>query len=184
MKNEYEIRGDVTAIFLKRKDGSRLETLIDTADLPRAMEIPTVWYAAYYQNNRTFYAQCGLKMEDGNRKTIKLHRWLTNPDKTEVPDHIDHDGLNNTRGNLRVVPKKCNKQNTSGAYKCNKSGVRGVTWHKKYKKWYANYRANGRLYFVGSFRTISDAEIAVKKARAENMPYSLEALQYKRQEVK
>lgn len=184
MKNDYEIRGDVTAIFLKRRDGSQLETLIDTADLPRAMEFPGSWYAAFYKNNKSCYAQGLLKADRNKRITVKLHRWITNPKKEEIPDHINHDTLNNTRTNLRVIPKKYNKQNTKGAYVCNKSGVRGVTWHKKYKKWYANYRLHGHLYFVGSFDTIADAELSIKKARAVNMPYSLEALEYKKQEAK
>lgn len=48
MKNEFEIRGDVTVIFLKRRDGTVLETVIDTSDLTRAREfhngkIPKGW---------------------------------------------------------------------------------------------------------------------------------------------
>lgn len=38
MKNDFEIRGDVTAIFLRRKDGNPMETIISTSDLPKAQE--------------------------------------------------------------------------------------------------------------------------------------------------
>ncbi|MFM1655544.1 hypothetical protein ACI7RC_26120 [Brevibacillus sp. B_LB10_24] len=51
MKNDYEIREGVTAIFLKRKDGTVIETIIDTSDLPKAQEIEGAWYALYSKFN-------------------------------------------------------------------------------------------------------------------------------------
>jgi hypothetical protein len=43
MKNGYEIRGEVTSIFLKRKDGKVIETFIDTNDLNKANEHHGIW---------------------------------------------------------------------------------------------------------------------------------------------
>jgi hypothetical protein len=167
MKNEYEIRGDTTAIFLRRKDGSRLETLIDTADLPRAMGMPYEWCAMFCKNNSSFYAYTNIPTAKGKRKCIRLHRWITNPKDNEEVDHLFHDTLDNRRRNLRKLPKGKNKQNCKGAYKTNKSGIRGVTWNKQLGKWYACYRLNGHLNYVGIFDNLIDAEKAITKARAE-----------------
>lgn len=47
MKNAYEIRGDTTAIFIKRKNGDVYECLIDTEDLPNVMSLSNSYKAAY-----------------------------------------------------------------------------------------------------------------------------------------
>jgi len=177
MKNEYEIRGDVTAIFLKRKDGSRLETLIDTADLPRAMEFPWTWGPHWDRHTKSFYAEGKTYKKGEKRQYFSLHRWIMQPEPGFEVDHIYHDTLNNRRSNLRIVPKGANQQNYAGARRHNKSsGIRGVSWNSRTNKWIAKFRKNKKDYHIGSFDTIEEAEIAVKTARAKYLEYSLEAL--------
>lgn len=55
MKNDFEIRGPITAIFLDRRDGSRLETLISTIDLPKLQAVNVKWVAAWRKNTQSFY---------------------------------------------------------------------------------------------------------------------------------
>ncbi|GMA55457.1 hypothetical protein GCM10025857_68140 [Alicyclobacillus contaminans] len=57
MKNEFEIRGDVTAIFVKAKGGKMLETLIDTSDLPIADSMPNSWYAHADSSQHRYYVE-------------------------------------------------------------------------------------------------------------------------------
>ena len=45
MKNRFVVRGDITIIFLDRQDGTVIETIIDTADLPKAAAFPNKWCA-------------------------------------------------------------------------------------------------------------------------------------------
>lgn len=181
MKNEYEIREDVTAIFLRRKDGSRLETLIDTADLPRAIEFAWAFSAHWDRHTKSFYAEGKSYHGRTNGKHCKreyfsLHRWIMQPKPEFEVDHIFHDTLDNRRYNLREIPKGVNQQNYATARKTNKySNVRGVVWSEQIKKWRAKFKVNKVEYLVGNFDTIEEAEIAVKAARAEHMPYSLEA---------
>lgn len=47
-------------------------------------------------------------------KNVYMHRLILNPDKNVVTDHIDSDGLNNQRYNLRKVTYKQNRQNARG----------------------------------------------------------------------
>ena len=77
MKNKYEICGDITVIFLRRKDGSTFEALIDTECLDKAMEITGRLYANHDKN--TFYVR-GYFGKPIMAK-VELHRFLTNAPK-------------------------------------------------------------------------------------------------------
>lgn len=166
MKNDYEIRGDVTVIFLDRKDGTRLECLIDTADLPRAMEFPNTWFAWQQKSRKAIYVR-------GN-PNVYLHRWLLNPPKYLQVDHVDpKNTLDNRRSNLRVVTCAENAQNRFGAYKTNKScGIRGITFDKNRNKWQAKLTLNYKTIHIGRFSSIVEAENALIKARCLLMPFS------------
>jgi hypothetical protein len=104
MKNSYEIRGDITAIYLNQKDGTVLETLIDTSDLPIAQEFPMTWYAYWHNDSKTYYVKGNTPIKKGKRTIILLHRWLTKAPKGKEVDHFNHNGLDNRRNsNLRIV---------------------------------------------------------------------------------
>jgi hypothetical protein len=183
MRNEYEIRGEVTAIFLKRKDGSRLETLIDTVDLPRVMEFPNTWCAKWDKCTKGFYVFGYINQSRKDRIHHRLHNWIMNPGKDEIVDHIFHDTLDNRRLRLRLIPKKANQQNYKGVRIDSQSGVRGVVWHKANKKWIARYDVDRKPHYLGSFKTLDEAKRVVERERAQNMPYSLDALEYNMQEA-
>ncbi|HDU2799455.1 TPA: HNH endonuclease [Klebsiella pneumoniae] len=84
----------------------------------------------------------------------------------EKVDHIDGNRLNNEWKNLREATHAENMWNT-GMITTNASGVKGVHWHKKYKKWVAEIRANKKKYYVGSFSNIEDARLAIEARRKE-----------------
>lgn len=176
MKNRYEVRGEATAILLNRKNGEVLETLIDTADLEKVKQFPNTWCASWASSTQSYYCYGKLVMPDGQRKSILLHRWISNcPDNVQI-DHFDNDTLNNRRmENLRFTLHEENHQNRSGAQRNSKSGIRGVSWHKHRRKWQALINVKGDRKFIGYFNSIYEAENAVKKARSRLMPFSKEA---------
>lgn len=175
LRNEYEIRGDVTAIFLKRRSGEILETLISTSDLPKVQELQIGWYARLHRHTKTFYVQGHTpRIGEKDSKTISLHRFIMDNPKGLVVDHINHDTLNNTRKNLRAVTKEHNCQNLKGAQRNSKTGIRGVSWNKRRNRWYAQIRSHGKNIYVGLFKNIEDAEKAVIEARRKYMPGSRE----------
>lgn len=176
LKNNYEIRGDVTAIFLNRKNGDVLETLIDTADLDKAKEFPNTWCATWAQLTQSFYCYGKMQLPSGERVSILLHRWLTDCPLEMHVDHFDNNTLNNRRqSNLRITTPGQNHQNRSGAQRNTSTGVRGVCWHAKSQKWQALIKANGKRKHLGFFDSIAEAESAVKAARSACMPFSKEA---------
>lgn len=173
MKNKFEIRGEVTAIKLHRRDGTEIETIISTTDLKKANEFPGTWYANRSKEGMNSFYVCG-NLKTGDKKLkVRLHRWLLDAPKGLEVDHIDRQPLNNQRENLRIVTTSQNLQNRS-VYKTSKSGVRGVYWVERIRKWAARVAFNGKILNLGYFSNIKEAEMVVKKARKENMPFSTE----------
>ncbi len=174
MNNDYEIRGDVTAIFLRRKEGPPLEALIDTCDLEKMQQFPYSWTAKWEPKSHSFYvAGKGKRIKGSPRPYYLLHRFLLDAPKDMVVDHINHDTLDNTRENLRLITRGQNTQNLR-IYKNNSSGVRGVYWCKRSNIWMARVISNQKYYHIGSFKRIEEAEKAVIEARKNLLPYSVE----------
>lgn len=172
MKNDYEIRGDITAIFVNSKNHGLMETVISTRQLEKVSQFTGSWYVDWCKKRDYFRVQ-GSVWESGKTKMHRLHRWVTDAPPKLMVDHIDRDPLNNTDENLRLVTNVQNKQNLR-LTKVNKSGVRGVHWSSDTKKWVAQCSSGGRTFHVGSFNDIADAEEAVREARMKYMPYSNE----------
>ena len=77
----------------------------------------------------------------------------------EVVDHIDGNGLNNLRTNLRLATMS---ENTANArkHKDNKSGFKGVHWRKDISKWEAMISKDGKRYWLGVFNSPDEAHKA------------------------
>jgi hypothetical protein len=112
-------------------------------------------------NLRGYYDVC----LDG--KAYRSHRlaWLYT--YGELPDgqidHINGVRTDNRVDNLRVVDDATNRKNM-GRRSDNTSGVTGVTFHKAARKWVAQYRINGKNYYLGLFDTVLEAAKARKEA--------------------
>lgn len=71
-------------------------------------------------------------------------------------DHIDGDGLNNTRENLRIATRKQNSVNR-GPNKNNTSGYKGVFFQKGLGKWTSKIMIDGKSRHLGVFETREEA---------------------------
>lgn len=78
-------------------------------------------------------------------------------------DHIDMDRSNNRIANLREATRSENMHNI-GAPANNTSGVKGVCWHRRSKKWDARIEAGGRRINLGCFANLDDAARAYAEA--------------------
>lgn len=92
-----------------------------------------------------------------------LGRELT---RHEVVDHIDGDGLNNRRSNLRLATQMQNASNRK-LNKNNTSGYKGVSWDTKTDKWVAQIMTNQKQNRLGYFDNPEDAYKAYCAAALE-----------------
>jgi|HigsolmetaAR202D_1030399.scaffolds.fasta_scaffold31781_2 hypothetical protein len=171
MKNDYEIRGETTAIFLN----NGLETIISTEKLPLVQELPGTWYAWWNDHVKNYYCRMDFR-KNGKKQTIYLHRLVSNCPEGMHVDHFDNNTLNNEDKNLRVVANSVNQQNRKSAQANSKSGIRGVSWHRQTRKWQVTVSVNKKQYYFGLYDDISEAEIVAKMARAKLMPFSKDAI--------
>ena len=173
MKNPYEIRGDITAILLRHRDWTIHEALVDTIDLPKMQHYAGTWAPHWCEHTQGYYVEGHEPMSGIHGKTIRLHRWLLDASDGVVVDHINHNGLDNRRCNLRLLTRSENLHNKR-LYRNNTSGYRGVTWHKDRKKWAVQVGANGENHYIGLFDSKEEAAEAARRARAVLLPYSIE----------
>ncbi|MBS4893731.1 MAG: hypothetical protein KHZ90_08150 [Veillonella parvula] len=92
-------------------------------------------------------------------KTTRMHRLILNVIDSGYQlcvDHINHIKHDNRKINLR----KCNNsenQRNRGLPSNNKSGVKGVSWHSRKKKWQANIYVNSVNIYLGLYKDINEA---------------------------
>lgn len=117
---------------------------------------------------RTFYAYRRQRMTDRKYAPVFMHRLLLATPEGMVTDHIDGDGLNNTRGNLRIATQRQNMMNRrpQRGGTCPLKGVwRDNTAPRK--PWRSAIRVNGRLVYLGRFDRPEDAASAYATAASE-----------------
>jgi hypothetical protein len=132
-----------------------------------------VMYRWWDKGKKDYWRTRKLELSDGylrlaivnkTNKKYLLHRiiyWIHNPDwdihdNIKVIDHIDRNRLNNNIENLRLVTRQENNFNTD---------LKGCSWNKKNKKWYAYIRVNKKLKHLGGFELQEDAHQAYLDAK-------------------
>lgn len=126
-----------------------LFTFVDDEDFESLS--PFKWYA--YKSCNTHYAARKASTDtNGNRCLIHMHRVIINAHAGLICDHIDGNGLNNMRTNLRIATKAENAYNQS-KHSNNSSGYKGVDWHKRSGKWQAQIMINYKKKWLGYYMT-------------------------------
>ena len=119
------------------------------------------WYAGKGWN--TYYASRNAKL-NGKRILLNMHVAIMGT-STGLVDHIDGDGLNNQRYNLRRCTRAQNGMNRS-PNKNSTSKYKGV--YKAKGKYVAAIAVNGTQAYLGTFTLDSDAAKAYDKAAKEH----------------
>jgi hypothetical protein len=117
------------------------------------------WYASKCKN---------ITYATGYNKKDKqyMHRLIMNASKSEIIDHINNNGLDNRKQNLRICTVSQNAQNnrkrrdTSSIYK-------GVCYNKRNSKWMASLKINGKFKYLGEFKEEIDAAKAYNNKAIE-----------------
>lgn len=155
------IEGNVAYVPLTRG----YEAIIDAADvhLVEGFNWTSVVPSRRDGTVYTVYAARRTPRSEGPQRGILMHRVIMNAAIGCDVDHINGDGFDNRRANLRASTKAQNAHNRP-AHSNSKSGIKGVYWDKQSNKWLARIMANGRRHCLGSFESVDDAAEAYRAA--------------------
>ena len=125
-------------------------TLVDDKDFE--MLSKHKWHIL--QQKHTSYAITHIK-RNGKQTTLRMHRLVMGEPQGMQVDHIDGDGLNNQRFNLRACTNKQNSMNQRSTY--GSSRYKGVSWNKANSKWQAHIQKDGKLRRLGYYGSETEA---------------------------
>jgi hypothetical protein len=118
-----------------------------------------VWHAKL--DKKCWYAKRSTRV-DGKHVLVAMHAFLLQPPPGFIADHVNNDGLDNRRKNLRLATITENNRNSRS--RPGVSRFKGVSWHAKGKCWYVRIKCNERTHSVGCFDTEVAAALAYDDA--------------------
>jgi len=134
---------------------------VDPADYKRLKRYE--WITTKKRNN--FYVlrhTAGGKRKRGS--LIYLHQEIIEVPRGMVVDHINHDGMDNRRANLRAATfsqNMCHRKKRSGS---KQSKYKGIYWRKEKRKWQAMITFERKKIHLGYFHSEIDAAKAYDQA--------------------
>lgn len=102
------------------------------------------WFCWEKNKNGQKYAYRGQN-KNGIHFPIQMHREILNAKKGQICDHINRNGLDNRRKNLRFASYSQNAMNRRKNLN-NTSGIKDLYYDKENKKWRIQIRANNKFF--------------------------------------
>lgn len=154
--NRIVLQGDTARLYLSE----RRYALIDTEDVLRVRQFK--W--SLTSRRRKTYAQARLApSRGGDGRTVLLHAFLV-PLVSDTRDHINGDGLDNRKCNLRPATFVENGRNRHSRKAKVTSKYCGVSWFSGRRTWRVQITYNNRNRFIGYFDNEEDAAVAFNVA--------------------
>jgi hypothetical protein len=113
------------------------------------------------KNGAIFYAK-GKIFLNGKMSAVYMHRLIISAEKGQEVDHVNCNGLDNTRSNLRLCTRSQNCQNTRKITPTS-SIYKGVSWDYQRGKWEARIKRKR----IGFYEKESDAAMEYDKKAIE-----------------
>lgn len=155
--NDYIISecGKYAIINLRDRKSNKVgETIIDIDDLELALQNRLHMKASHKnKENPLHYA-----IHKSENKNIRLHNLIMGAKNV---DHINNDGLDNRKENLRIVTNSQNGMNQRLQAR-SLSGVTGVTWGKSNKTWHANIKKDGKMIRLSCKQSTFDNAVQIR----------------------
>lgn len=141
--------------------------LVSAEDYNRVQGYP--WYE-HRSGNKLAHRYVAANVYGDGVHHLKMHRLIMDPATGMDVDHINGDGLDNRRSNLRVVTRSQNLQN-SRPRKGTRSRFKGVDWVRYgvagQTRWRARITVNRRSIHLGHFQDEQAAADAYDAAARE-----------------
>lgn len=101
------------------------------------------------------YAYRNQKL-NGKIKKVYMHRFIMNYNGEKDIDHINHNGLDNRKSNLRIASRSENLAN-KGKSANHSSKYKGVCYDKSKSKWVCYIQVRKKQIFLGRYETEKEA---------------------------
>lgn len=124
--------------------------IVDESDVERVAEYS--WCAIPHR--RTWYADARIR-----GKGVRMHRFILGEFAPAIVDHINGDGLDNRRNNMRSATpaqSQANRRHTKRGI----GSFRGVTPSPTAGKWVAQISIDDKNVYLGTFSTVTEAAVA------------------------
>lgn len=121
------------------------------------------WKWAYTGNG---YAYRSIRTKEGV-KHLSMHRQILQVLPNLQVDHINGNGLDNRRGNLRTCTHRQNCLNKRG-FSVHNHGFKGMNYRKERNRWQAQIRVNGKNIHLGYYKTPEEAALAYNVAAVDH----------------
>lgn len=113
------------------------------------------WYALGCRPG-SIYAVRKIRLASGRQTNEFMHRRILSASEDIVVDHVNGDGLDNRRSNLRLCSLAENNRNRRRG-KDNTSGYKGVHWCRRRRLWRARIKHGRRPVCLGFYKTPEEA---------------------------
>jgi hypothetical protein len=118
------------------------------------------WHAR--TDGKRFYVTRTI-YKSGNFSKIQMHRLIMNPLERMYIDHINSDGLDNRKCNLRICNQAQNSMNSRKLIKTH-SQFKGIHLDKRYNCWIARIGISYKRKYLGQFKNEIAAALAYNEA--------------------
>jgi hypothetical protein len=141
------------------------QALVDDADLPTVTRHK--WHVMH--KGRRLYVRTYLGTVHGRRRSLFMHQLLLPCPRGLEPDHVDGNGLNNTRSNLRKATRSQNNANQRKRARPATSPYKGVSRKRNnhIHPWQARIDQQGHQIHLGYYPTPEAAAHAYDRAARE-----------------
>lgn len=131
-----------------------MKALIDDEDFAKLSTHH--WFAQ--EGPHTFYA---------TRSGVKMHRLIMNAPQGAIVDHINGNGLDNRKANLRLCTKTLNLANMGAVRPRKTSRFKGVSRKTGVGSWVAQIQVDSKKITLGYFDDEEDAALAYNMAASD-----------------
>jgi len=144
------IHKDYAIIKIQNKLKGELDCLIDVEDIHKVKNY--YWNIRYDKRhpNCTVYVETQKKNNEGKYKRMHLHRFIMNCPEDKIIDHINGNGLDNRKNNLRICTQSYNGKNRPFA--------KNIYFVKRDNLYNVHFNINGKTKYLCYTRDIKEAQ--------------------------